>query len=85
MKLGITKEELPILIDGMRRSIGSMFVGIGLGMFFALGYFPEAERKSLPSHFFATAVSFLLVGIFMASFSWRKARRKDSVDAKHVV
>jgi len=84
MKIGITKNELPIVVDRMRRYTGGLIAGIGLGMFFATRYFPEADRQLLPSRFFHIAFACLLGGLCLASFSWQKRPRKHSVDEVHV-
>ena len=79
MKLGITKEQLPAAL----RHLGVMISGAGIGMFLAVAFIPEDERKIFYFHYFVTAYILVFVGSVVASFR-RKKTGKDLVDDKHV-
>jgi hypothetical protein len=86
MKLGITKEELPMMAERFLRQFGSVISGAGLGMFLAVIFIPEDDRKVFPFSFFLTAWVFICVGPIVSSSAnlIRRKQRKDIVDEKHV-
>jgi len=84
MKIGITKQELQIVIIDLVRYAGCLIFGIGLGMTFANRFFPGEDHKPLPPHLIATAVTCMFSGALLASVSRPKKRRKDPVDETSV-
>jgi hypothetical protein len=84
MKIGITKQELPIVIHNLLRNTGCLIFGIGIGMVIANRCFPGEVHKPLHRQFNATAVTCMFSGTILASVSGPKKRRKDSVDETSV-
>jgi hypothetical protein len=84
MKLGITKEELPIVAERFLRQFGGIISGAGIGMFLAVEFVPQDDRQIFHIHFFVTAWVCICLGGIVANLYRRKSPRKDSVDEKHV-
>jgi hypothetical protein len=79
MKLGITKEQLPAAV----RYFGGMISGAGIGMFLAIAFIPEDDRKIFHFHYFVTAWILICVGSIIGSFRQKKSE-KDLDNDKRV-
>jgi uncharacterized membrane protein AbrB (regulator of aidB expression) len=79
MKLGITKEQLPAAL----RHFGGMIAGAGIGMFLAVAFIPEDERKIFHFRYFVTAGILIIFGSVVGSFRQKK-QEKDLDDDKPV-
>jgi hypothetical protein len=87
MKLGITKEQIPALLNGLACYCGGMIAGIGLGMLIATRFVPEDDQKMFRFQFYVIALSCVFAGGFVANipvYFQRKKSRHDLVDEKHV-
>ena len=87
MKLGITKERIPILVNRLAGYFGGMISGIGAGMLIATEFVPEADQKIFHFSYYVIALSCLCAGGFVVNipnFFERKKPRQDLVGEKPV-
>lgn len=84
MKLGITKEQIPILVDRSVMYLGGILFGIGGGMLLAVGFFPEENRQMFHLHYYLTACAFETAGLLtvgvVANLVRRRFPRKDLIN-----
>jgi len=88
MKLGITKQQLPEMAQTTLRYFGGMIAGAGIGMFLAVAFIPEDDRKIFRFHFFVTAWILICAGPLVANLAKlvrQSQQQKDLIDEKHVV
>ena len=68
MKLGITKEQLPIIAGRSVRYFGGIIAGIGIGLLLAVSFIPH-DHAILHFDYFMTAWLLVCAGTITASLA----------------
>jgi hypothetical protein len=83
MKLGITKDQLPLMMN----HVCVLISGAGIGMFLAVAFIPEDDRKIFPFHYFVTAWVLVIGGSILRSsiVNWLRPKKakEDLFDETH--
>jgi CDP-diglyceride synthetase len=84
MEIGIEKKELPSLVERYLTYLGGIICGVGVGMFVAVEFVTEDDRRIFHIHYFVTAWVCVLLGTLVASLFRRKTPKTKSDDAQNL-